>query len=623
MKKTFDFPGTAVFQWEMLDHQRSVERRDASTCLLQGDGRPTVIVMVGGTSSESLSLSTVEVYDPDRRDWSPFPDMSSRRSGCCAASLGGRIYVFGGVNENNERLDTCESFGRDIQEWSPEPSMPTHRWFGAAFGLPLHGEILVLGGRDSQWQEFSTVQSYNPSSKTWTDRSSMSNRRFGRGVSRISTSKVITVGGFNGRCWMSSAEVYDYDRNEWIDVAPMPEPLEFCNATMLGSSHVVVSGKPRQGHRFKLYCYNIDRDHWTSYRPGCKFHGAVNALAYGSQLLVVDETSDTFLTSNALSVVEDDMSDMQSYGSDPLQSKQSVSSPKPFVSPLRSTLPPQSPSIADDDSVPWWTAAGVASAQQKLETTPLVCSSVDIGTDIGNGDLISCLEEDSSHMEDDSTTADYNMGSQQEGQSPRRRSRLDKVEDVETHDSQGRKVKYTGYISVAHRRPHGKGKMTWFKSGDVYSGSFRHGQLDGFGRMRYANGDSFEGMFSKDVRNGPGLFRFKKDGRTLDCTYKNDAPDDPNGRMTLEDGTIYVGSFIEGKRNGKGIQRFPNGARYEGGFLLGRYHGYGICNFQDGSIYEGEWMKGQAHGRGTLMKGSGEILHDGLWQNDAPVFEDS
>jgi hypothetical protein len=424
----------------------------------------------------------------------------------------------------------------------------------------------------------------------------------------------MVVGGFDGKCWSTSAEVYNYKHNEWTRIAPMPERLEFCKATMLGKNHVLVSGKPPEGQRFKFYCYNIDQDIWSSFKAGYKFCDTVNVVAYGSQVLAVeDQSSNTFLSTNFLSIVEDDLTDSSSYSSESHQVEQL----------LRSPLPPVYPSsFAGDGNIPWWAAAGMVSAQLKLEASQNLCSLLEVPEHGEEADMVSILQDSTSRSEDDSVSPSFFPCYSPDSTRNRRSSKLGKVKDLATSDSRGRQVIYSGYVSVAHKRPHGKGKMTWVESGDVYTGSVRQGLLDGFGRIRYANGDSFEGMFSKDLRNGPGVFRVKKNGRTVDCTYKNDLPDDPNGSMTWEDGTIYVGSFVEGKRTGKAIQRFPNGVRYRGDFVAGKYHGIGICEFLDGSRYEGHWVKGKAHGEGKLINALGEIMHDGKWEHDAPVYED-
>lgn len=303
-------------------------------------------------------------------------------------------------------------------------------------------------------------------------------------------------------------------------------------------------------------------------------------------------------------------------------------------SSFRSTSSPllsPSPSIADDESVPWWTTAGMASiSQDKFSgSIQLGSTTVDVPppatalSSDGSESVISAMVDSISLLDEDQSVTTLSCISGTSTDSPRKRaSRHEKVEDFETTDSYGRKVTYTGYISKSQRRPHGKGKMRWLESGNIYTGSFRHGCLDGYGRIKYANGDQFEGLFAKDLRNGRGVFRVKRDGRIVDCIYKNDLPDDPNGTMTWNNGTIYIGSFIEGKRTGKAIQRFPNGVRYQGDFVAGKYHGFGLCEFEDGSVYKGEWVKGKAHGEGKLVKASGAIVHDGNWEHDAPVYED-
>lgn len=386
----------------------------------------------------------------------------------------------------------------------------------------------------------------------------------------------------------------------------MPGTIEFCKVTTLGRNHVLVSGKGRK-RICKFYVYSILQNTWTTIKPGPGIDGSATFGAIGTQVLGVDNDGNTFLASNIMTLLGDDLTEASTSYS------LSANSSRRHLRLSRKRSDASNSSVASDDgSTPWWTSAASAS-MRNLNYQP---NAVEVPANDGEVDHISVLAED----EDTLSVSSRSLSSPSSSNDRRRQRAI--VHQLETIDSFGRKMGYSGHVSKSHNRPHGKGRMGWIKSGDVYAGTFRHGRLDGLSQMEYGNGDSFEGIFQKDLRCGHGLFRSKKDNRIYEGNYENDLPNDPSGSMTWKDGTIYVGSFIQGKRTGKGVQRFRSGVRYEGDFVSGKYHGFGVCEFADGSIYRGHWVRGKAHGRGRLTKENGEVIHDGLWECDGPVYED-
>jgi hypothetical protein len=123
----------------------------------------------------------------------------------------------------------------------------------------------------------------------------------------------------------------------------------------------------------------------------------------------------------------------------------------------------------------------------------------------------------------------------------------------------------------------------------TYDGEWFVGQMEGFGRMYYAQVGVYEGQFSKDERHG-------------------------QGKMTWTDGTIYDGQWFSGKRFGKGVMTFPNGDRFEGNFYDGRRQGKGTMTYASGAKYDGDWEKDVPHGRGVYtsnLQGS----YEGMWEH--------
>lgn len=104
--------------------------------------------------------------------------------------------------------------------------------------------------------------------------------------------------------------------------------------------------------------------------------------------------------------------------------------------------------------------------------------------------------------------------------------------------------------------PDGKGIRTWPESCREpgvklsnlkieYEGEFVKGRAHGFGKCKFANGSTYEGMWKNDEKNGDGNQISKKD-------------------ITL------TGRWVNGSLEGKGKEQWPNGDVYEGDFSMGK-----------------------------------------------------
>ena len=55
-----------------------------------------------------------------------------------------------------------------------------------------------------------------------------------------------------------------------------------------------------------------------------------------------------------------------------------------------------------------------------------------------------------------------------------------------------------------------------------------------------------------------------------------------------------------------------------GQFEDGNYHGEGTLTFANGDTYVGQWKNDKKHGLGKYILASGEVAHDGEWENGNP-----
>lgn len=115
----------------------------------------------------------------------------------------------------------------------------------------------------------------------------------------------------------------------------------------------------------------------------------------------------------------------------------------------------------------------------------------------------------------------------------------------------------------------------------------RQGLAHGNVVLQWSDGDSFVGEYTDGERK--------------------------SGRMRYSDGEIYEGEFKNGLPEGKGTYRWPDGASYVGDFSKGNLEGKGIYRFSDGSNYEGDFLNNKRHGYGTLKDKTGQVVYQGEW----------
>jgi hypothetical protein len=147
-------------------------------------------------------------------------------------------------------------------------------------------------------------------------------------------------------------------------------------------------------------------------------------------------------------------------------------------------------------------------------------------------------------------------------------------------------------------RIHRRGRVK-FSNGDVYEGEWVDGTRHGKGTLRFANGSSYLGDFAHNAFHGFGLLTIK---RTQHALTKKWIP-----------GERYDGEFRHGKKHGRGTAKTAAGDTFDGEFEHGYYHGRGVCAYANGDVYDGQWARGKWHGHGELRRGrDGSVYVGGM-----------
>lgn len=111
-------------------------------------------------------------------------------------------------------------------------------------------------------------------------------------------------------------------------------------------------------------------------------------------------------------------------------------------------------------------------------------------------------------------------------------------------------------------------------NGDVYTGTFTDGKLEGKGTLKAASGNSYDGNFAGGQPSG-------------------------SGTMKYANGSTYTGSWADGQRSGSGTVNYANGDQFSGSFAADLRDGSGTYTWANGTTYRGTWKAGKARKGGT------------------------
>lgn len=100
--------------------------------------------------------------------WSTLANLNVARHDFACAEVGGIIYAVGGFGENGDSLSSVEVYDPDKDKWTCVESLRRPRW--GCFGCSFQDKLYVMGGRSS----FSIgnsrfVDVYSPDCGSWCD----------------------------------------------------------------------------------------------------------------------------------------------------------------------------------------------------------------------------------------------------------------------------------------------------------------------------------------------------------------------------------------------------------------------------------------------------------------------
>ena len=151
------------------------------------------IYVFGGGWHASMGVSIVQEYDPITDKWERKNDMPEARGWMAekAPTVNGKIYVIGGWNpiaNPTLTLPTVEEYDPVTDTWIKKADMPTPRANIAA--AEIDGKIYAIGGGSFDAggnfiNLFSTVEEYDTKTDTWTKKADMPTARIALAASSL------------------------------------------------------------------------------------------------------------------------------------------------------------------------------------------------------------------------------------------------------------------------------------------------------------------------------------------------------------------------------------------------------------------------------------------------------
>jgi hypothetical protein len=166
-------------------------------------------------------------------------------------------------------------------------------------------------------------------------------------------------------------------------------------------------------------------------------------------------------------------------------------------------------------------------------------------------------------------------------------------------DGQGKLTKLNGDTLTgcfAWNRPVGFFEISYACTKDLYKGNIGKSALhNGFGTIKFKNGDSYKGNWQHGKRSGLGELTYSTTGDRFTTVWENDYPAN-QGILRYKNGDIYDGQWSGLTKHGFGKLVYHNGTVFTGNFCYDEMEGSGKIVNNKGETFNGNWEGGQLIG---------------------------
>jgi hypothetical protein len=172
------------------------------------------VYLIGGMEGD-ICKNDCYRYNPQDNTWSTLASMNMERSQAGIVYFNDKIYVFGG-STLNRCLSSCEVLTLSTNEWKIGATMrESRRGCGAVL---YHKKIFIIGGSNGI-ASLTSIEIFDPITNAWLIhlngiRNELNIPRVGVGVT-VCCDRIYVIGGFDGRTFLKSIEVYDQNTQQW------------------------------------------------------------------------------------------------------------------------------------------------------------------------------------------------------------------------------------------------------------------------------------------------------------------------------------------------------------------------------------------------------------------------
>ena len=202
------------------------------------------LLLVGG--SEHRINKVLGVWNADIEQWThPYPDMHTARLSCSAVVYNEWLVVAGGVSGYSDSLSSVEIMNIDSKQWYAGPPTPTPLSY---MRTAVVGDMCYfMGGYSSQTPTdkvytvcLSALTSRMNKDPMWSE---ISGLQLTDSTPLSISGSLLAVGGADkSRKTVTAIHVYQTDTGKWVKVGDLPTPRWDCICAMITDKEMLVAG---------------------------------------------------------------------------------------------------------------------------------------------------------------------------------------------------------------------------------------------------------------------------------------------------------------------------------------------------------------------------------------------
>lgn len=200
------------------------------------------VLVIGGRDAGGSALASAELFDPNTMSFAPaVAGMSTARESHTATLLNdGKVLITGG-DKGTVTLATAEMFDPTSGSFAPTGGMHAAREFHTAT-LLKNGKVLLIGGQNADGNALATAELFDPTNRTFTPTGSMETPRESHTATLLNDGRVLITGGDSGTESLATAELFDPSSGRFMPTGSMHAARAFHTAALRNDGTVLVAG---------------------------------------------------------------------------------------------------------------------------------------------------------------------------------------------------------------------------------------------------------------------------------------------------------------------------------------------------------------------------------------------